>query len=426
MGAPTTPSYMRFFRDLLLTAIVLTVVVLLVEMGLRIAGVKYEASFYTAEAERGYALRPNAEGWSVLENENYVRINSAGMYDKERANARPPDLIRIAVIGASEAEAQQVPLHKTFEAVVERQLSGELAHSGRHAEVLNFAVPGYSLAQQYLTLHNHVWKYQPQIVVLTITAYTVLRNTRVLYPGPTQGSPFYVFDHGRLVPDRETGLAHPPDPGRLKWTWRFANWMNKSRILSLVNEVRVRTPGLLDRIEAQMHLRTSSRTVMSSDVPLNYLSTWPYNPRLPQMRQSWEITDAFFKMMKEDCDQHSAELWIVVAGMEAEVYPDLSNRQTLQQRIGVNSLLQSDEYIEEMAHADGIHVVLLAPAMGEFAVSHHVALHGFFNTSFNHGHWNETGHEVAGFLIAQALLRNSDVLGSQLKQPAFAVHNCCK
>ena len=140
---------MRFIRDALATVAIVILVMGVLEIGLRLAGVKYEASLYTEEAERGYALRPNAEGWSVLENENYVRINGDGMYDKERSLSRPPNVLRIAVIGSSEAEAHQVPLDKTFEAVIERQLSSELTGCDCRVEVLNFAVPGYGLAQEY-------------------------------------------------------------------------------------------------------------------------------------------------------------------------------------------------------------------------------------------------------------------------------------
>ena len=401
---------MRFTRDLIATVAILAGVVVLLEIGLRLAGVRYEASLYTAEAERGYALRPNAEGWSVLENENYVHINSDGMYDKEHSLSRPQDVIRVAIIGSSEAEAHQVPLDKTFEAVLERQLSDQLARCGRRVEVLNFAVPGYGLAQEYRTLHDHVWKYQPQIVILATTAYAMLRNTRTLYPGATHGTPFYVFDHGSLVPDRETRLAQPPDPGRLKWTWRFANWMNQSRVLGLINEARINLPLIFDRIRAKLHGVNRSKPSSSGGIPSDYIRTWPYNPAIPAMSESWEIGDAFFKMMKEDCDQHSAEFWIVTIEMEGQVNPDLSKRSALQRLLGVSSLSLSDEYIEKLARKDGINVITLAPQMGDYALREHVALHGFFNTGFNDGHWNETGHQLAGSIIAQDLLRGSDVL----------------
>ena len=402
---------MRFIRDLIATTAILAGVLILLELGLRLAGAKYEASLYTTEAERGYALRPNAEGWTTIENENYVRINSDGMYDEEHSAPRPQNVIRIAVIGSSEAEAQQVPLDRTFEAVIKRRISSELAQCGCRVEVLNFAVPGYGLAQEYLTLHNHIWKYQPQVVILANTSNVMLRNTRELYPDPRfiRNTPFYVFDHGVLVPDREARLIQTPDPVRVRWRARLSDWMNKSRVLSLVNEAFSSVPRVMERIKA-LRLPRSSQPVSSKDIPSNYTTAWTYNPGTPRMHESWAIGDGFFRMMKDDCDRHSAEFWIVTIEMEGEVSPNLADRYALERRLGVDSLLLSDQYIEELAHNNGIKVVTLAPSMGDYALSHHVALHGFFNTAFNDGHWNETGHQVAGEIIAQRLLRDSAVL----------------
>ena len=99
---------MKFFRDLACTLLAVVFTLLFCEGLLRLASLKYEASFFTAEAERGYALRPNAEGWQTEEGENYVHINSAGLYNREHTLARPADTIRIAVLGSSEGEAARL------------------------------------------------------------------------------------------------------------------------------------------------------------------------------------------------------------------------------------------------------------------------------------------------------------------------------
>ena len=121
------------------------------------------------------------------------------------------------------------------------------------------------------------------------------------------------------------------------------------------------------------------------------------------------IGNAFFQMMRDDCDRHSSEFWIVTITMAGEVNPNLAVRNSLQKRLGLSSLSLADQYIAELGHQDGIKVITLAPSMQEYALNHHVALHGF-NTAFNVGHWNETGHQVAASIIAQSLLRDSNVL----------------
>ncbi len=400
---------MRFFRDAAITLVCLAAAVLLLESGLRIAGLKYTASFFTAEWERGYAMRPNAEGWEARENENYVRLNSDGNYDRERALEIPPGTLRIAIVGSSEAEAQQVPLEKTFEEVIERELQKAAPGRWRNVEVMNFGVPGYGMAQEYLTLHNHVWKYHPQIVVLATTAFVVLTNARELYPFPGQSAPFFDLEDGALVPDAQTRSAPPLNQERLRRKNRLSDLMNRSYLLLMLNEARANTPDVLRQIRERWSLRPK-RSAEAGSPPPGYQSTWPYLPNLPAMQESWQIADGFLSLMKQDCDEHSAEFWLITLDMLMQVHPDLAIRETFRKSLGVASLYESDERLAAMATAKSIRSLMLAPILADYASTHRVALHGFYNTKFNDGHWNELGHEVAGEAMARELLKSSAVI----------------
>jgi len=48
-------------------------------------------------------------------------------------------------------------------------------------------------------------------------------------------------------------------------------------------------------------------------------------------------------------------------------------------------------------------VTILAPALSAYAEAHHVYLNGFNETSWGSGHWNETGHRLAGETIAASI-----------------------
>src|ERR1043165_8792232 len=77
---------------------------LIVELSLRVLG--YSAPlFYGADYDRGIALRPNISGTYQREGRNYVRINSAGLRDREHKIAKPAGTIRIALLGDSYCEA---------------------------------------------------------------------------------------------------------------------------------------------------------------------------------------------------------------------------------------------------------------------------------------------------------------------------------
>jgi hypothetical protein len=414
---PKALFYMRFFRDAAITLACLVLTLLVLEAGLRIAGVRYTASFFTTERERGYAMRPNAEGWEAGENENFVRLNREGNYDRERTLEVPAGTLRIAVIGSSEAEAQQVPLEKTFEAVIERKLQQAGLKQWRNVEVMNFGVPGYGMAQEYLTLHNRVWKYHPQIVLLATTAFVLLTNTRDLYPFPGQTTPFFDFENGVLVLDAETRAAPPLNQQRLLRKNRLSDLMNRSYLLLMLNEARANVPDLVHQVTERWSPRPK-QVLRPGSPPLGYQGTWPYLPNLPAMQKSWRIADGLLGLMKQDCDEHGAEFWLIGFDMVMQVHPDLAARETFRKSLGVASLYESDERLAAIATAKSIHSLLLAPILADYASTHHVALHGFFNTKFNDGHWNELGHQVAGEGIARELLNSSSVIRGSTDESA--------
>ena len=94
---------------------------LLAEILLRLLGVAYPLPDYP-DPYCGSRLRPGFQGWFTKEGRASATINSAGFRDREHPLAKPPDTIRIAVLGDSFAEAVQVPLELTFWSVLEDEL----------------------------------------------------------------------------------------------------------------------------------------------------------------------------------------------------------------------------------------------------------------------------------------------------------------
>jgi hypothetical protein len=408
---------MRFFRDVLSALLAAAMVVLLFEGSLRLARVWYDASLYQPEMERGYSLRPNAEGWNETENETYVRINSDGMRDHERPVACPPGTLRIAMLGSSEAESRTVPLEKTSASVINRLLDKTLDPLGHSVDVMNFGVPGYTFSQHYLTLHNHVWKYTPQIVLLMLSVPTVFKSTRELSPDAALGTPFYELQGGRLVPDRLTRAASRPSPGRVYWKNHFSDWMNRSALLSLLNQAGFE----LQRQEAVLaaKLKTTPRSFPVQQVPADSVTRWSYMPDLPETQKAWAIAEAFLDDMRQDCADRGAEFWIVDVDMGEQTHPSLDERVRFARAIRIPSLDATDQRIKRFAETHRIPSIFLAPPLAEFAAAHGVALHGFAHTPFNNGHWNELGHELAGGVIAEQLLERSSVI----RQWTDSAHN---
>src|SRR4051812_11927398 len=91
---------------------------LIFEVFLRAVGFTYPV-FYEPDTSRGYALRPDMQGWYRKEGEAFVLINSDGLRDREHTKVKPPETFRIAVVGDSYAEAFQVAQSAAFWSVME-------------------------------------------------------------------------------------------------------------------------------------------------------------------------------------------------------------------------------------------------------------------------------------------------------------------
>lgn len=155
------------------------IALLLAEGRLRLIGYS-NPSFYTIDEDMGSALRPGAEGWWTQEGRAYVKINSDGLRDVEHAVPKPAHSLRVAILGDSYAEGLQLSIDKLFWKVLEREL-GRCPLKDRNVEVINFGVSGYGTGRELLMLRKKVWKYQPDIVVLTfLTGNDIRDNSRTL------------------------------------------------------------------------------------------------------------------------------------------------------------------------------------------------------------------------------------------------------
>ena len=141
-------------KELILAALVMLALPILGEVALRLARVQFDAELYGPDRDLGWVLRPGASGLVSTETRQYVRVNARGFHDQDRDYAKPPNTVRIAVLGNSWTEAMQVPLEKNYCAVLEKQLRERGCFAGKQIEVLNFGVAGYSTAQELLELRK--------------------------------------------------------------------------------------------------------------------------------------------------------------------------------------------------------------------------------------------------------------------------------
>ncbi|MDX1650569.1 MAG: GDSL-type esterase/lipase family protein, partial [Myxococcota bacterium] len=139
-----------------------------------------------------WGLRYNAPGVDYGHHSPDVdvrfRINAQGMRDdRDFAYAKPPGRQRILSLGDSFTAGYEVEADETFSAVLERTLRDR----GLDVEVLNAGVSGFSTAEAYLYLERELWRYAPDVVVVSFFGNDLVDNVR---------TGLFAVEDGRLVP----------------------------------------------------------------------------------------------------------------------------------------------------------------------------------------------------------------------------------
>jgi len=150
-------------RFALAVALVLAGAASALEIGLRAAGVRpspgAELARVVPDGWTGFRLRPGVSG------EEALVTNELGMHaPRSYALARPPDTLRVAVLGSSVVYGMGTGFEDTIPAVVERRLR----EAGRRAEVLNFGTHAFTIVNVSAQLQAYVHQFQPDAAVVAV------------------------------------------------------------------------------------------------------------------------------------------------------------------------------------------------------------------------------------------------------------------
>jgi hypothetical protein len=384
-------------KELILAALVAIVLPALADLALRIGNVQFNSQLYTADQQRGWALRPGAEGLVADETRQYVRINSHGFHDVERGYEKPANTVRIAVLGNSWTEAMQVPLDKNYCSVLERKLTKLYCYEGERVEVLNFGVSGYSTAQELLLLRQEVWKYHPDaIIVAFYSARDIANNVRQFNnAAEPEQSPYFVYRDGRLVLD-DSFRALPAVQKRQIMMQKIRGLVNDHvLVLQAVNALVRYGRGKIAMAAVKERAGEAGVNTLEHSI---YAA-----PAQPALQEAWRVTEGLLVTMRDEAKAHGAEFRIVTLANRPQVIPDHEKRMAFMQALGVSDLAYADERIKNFGERVGISVTNLAPALSAYSEAHHVYLNGFNETNLGGGHWNETGHRLAGETIAASV-----------------------
>jgi lysophospholipase L1-like esterase len=116
---------------------------------------------------REFVLKPNlrtthrGQPWST---------NELGMRDRSYEITKPPNTLRIAIVGDSIGAGWGVDDESGFDPVLERSLdTRSRAAGGPAVEVLNFSVPGHAPGQRWEDFAKVGWRMSPDLVIYEAT-----------------------------------------------------------------------------------------------------------------------------------------------------------------------------------------------------------------------------------------------------------------
>lgn len=401
---------LSFKKKLLLIALGLFFGLLIMEIALRIVGYTYPI-WYMPDQYTGYSLRPNVEGWYTREGQSYVRVNSDGLRDREHSKQKPPNTVRIAVLGDSFSEAMHVPQEDTFWWLMERRLKACPAFAGKNVEVINFGVSGYGTAQELITLRQKVWAYQPDIVLLAFLTFNdIMDNSKRLKD--TEEMPYFVYKNDQLVLDDSFLTSRTYLKLDSKWN-RLGRWIrDRVRVFQAIHQIAFvyktymegrRARQVMEERNAQAQKEQSQPGQAAALAPKRptLINHWVYyEPQDPVWADAWRVTEGLISQMSREVKEHGAQFLVVVLDNDVQSLPNPKSRENFMQSIGVTDLSYPNRRVEDFCKSEGIEVLDIAPMMRDYAERNNVYLHGF-GKDIGNGHWNSAGHAQAAELMTQ-------------------------
>jgi len=362
---------------------------LLVELLLRVIGFSYP-NFYTFDKNVGRTHSSNSKGWYNVEGKAYIKINSDGLRDREHLKLKPPNTVRIAILGDSYAEAFQIPIKNTFWAVMEKMLNDCKVFGTKNVEVINFGVSGYGTGQALLKLRNHVWDYSPDIVLLAFfTGNDIINNSREL--ARYKFTPFFYLKEDRLVLDK-SAINTFSYKRRAILRQTLSHYSRTFQLIFKLKPLKKLNEFMLDKKLSDYDTKQGVEAGIDENVYLN-----PINK---DWEEAWKITEALLVKMRDEVQERQARFLVVTLSNGIQVHPDFFVRKLFTEKIGVKDLFYPDRRIKALGKREDIEVLTLAPYFSLYSENNGIYLHGFENLLLGYGHWNKEGHSLAGEMIS--------------------------
>ena len=361
-----------------------------IEISLRIFSVEYPI-LQKHDPIRGFSLLPNSSGTWTREGEGKININNDGLRDINHKIAKPNNSIRIAVLGDSFAEARSVNLEDTFWFKLKNNLKSCFSfHKGNEIEVINFGVSEYGTTQQYLTLKNNVWKYNPDIILLAFySGNDISDNVKNL--SQKKYRPYFLFKDDKMFEIDRSFIDSKPYKMLSSFSGQvFIKISQYSRISQLLREFYVQTYFKNQKKKK----KTNKEQYIENKSNL-------YNPINSEWSNAWLITEKIINLIFNEVKRNDKDFILVSLTTPLQVNPNINEVEKYKIENNINDIFYPEKRLKKFSKKNSIKFIGLAQKMNQLALKNNTYFHGFNNTKLGVGHWNQLGHDQASKLISE-------------------------
>ena len=324
------------------------------------------AEFFAFDPELGWRNRPKGHGRMTFlpDFDHEIRINAAGLRDRDIDDARPSGKRRILCLGDSFTWGMGVEAGETWPKVLERALPT--------AEALNAGVNGWGTSQEFLWLRREGLTYRPDAVVVGFYVNDFSDNSDE-YAGPYR-RPYFVLEAGRLVLKNVPVVQPDGTRGRPRRAWL----QNRSSL------VRLATFGL-DWFRRGFVERTDLSPLRRGG--------WPAPTADPSSGEppARDVTQALLQQIDRTCRDSGAVFAVLLVPTKRQVRPSSG--------AGPQAAADAAAYDVARAICRDLGIPAVDP-LDDLKAAERQGTPGYHRMDM---HWNAEGHRLAGEQLARQL-----------------------
>lgn len=395
--------WLRYGFNLLAVVVSSAVAFLLLELGLRVAGIGSD-QFLRADPELGVRFIPSKTGLSQDTCYNArVSINAHGWRSPEVPLAKSKGVDRILVLGDSFMAGLQVNDGETFARVLERRLGRD--GLPRRVEVINLGVPSWGTDQEYLSLRKYGLAFKPDLVLLAFYGqndvsdnYRALVSAKSTYPKP----------HFDLTDDQ---LVAAPVSDRTPWPIAIGRELAAPlRVYPVVRDSLLRVP-VAHRVLYRLGVvgvvpdapqPAGSRTATPWRWPHRWkrqIGVYERDDDWAPRTRAWAITEEILRQLRMDVELAGTTLVVLeLSSPIAVMPPSLRAGLTSDGNAQAIDADKPSRLLAALAQRRHLDLISLVPGFRERVGDSEAEFAKYYLRC--DGHWTAAGHRLAADLVA--------------------------